>query len=457
MNNQGKGSMSSHLPSNRTRSGICLTVFVLLLSFALVGIANATPPPPDYRAWWATTNTGYLNTSDAGLFVEVDGYISRQGLEKRPPFLPNVSNNFFYSNFTSPEAGERYLTAVWYFNTWGGFTQGKDEMHRYLQQHGTVTPVTLNLSPELAGSNSSDLVNLSGSGQWQAIDATQYESDETSGYLLTFTMDSYPGVNYYIAYYGVVGPVDLREEAHRLHLLAMTNLPVMVLGHWYVFNPKTPMTNSYDSFIPLSGPIFNPANWIPLLAMIASILLTIVGCTILPIIVLASITARIALWMETRVPPRTRAILPWIVAGCLIGVLAVRALFVEEISLGWTDFIAAAVLVPMGVLTAWPLFKGRLKAVQPNSAVFLCVAGTFLTIIIGTVLYLLLGVGLISNAGSFDQPLSYIVGRSVVLRSVVMYLESVVIAIILYSVILLWDLIRRRRQSRQPPAPGEDQ
>ncbi|WP_440950509.1 hypothetical protein [Methanosphaerula subterraneus] len=425
--------MSSHLPPDRIRWGICLAVLALLLSSALIGSVSATPPPPDNYAWWAATNTGYLNVSDAGLFVETDGYISRQGHEKRPPFPSNVSGNYYYTNFTSPKTGEQYLTAVWYFRDWDGFIKEKDELHRYLQQHGTVTPITLNLSPELAGSNSSDLVTLSRSEQWQAIDATRYESDETSGYLLTFVMDSYPGVNYYIAYYGVVGPTDLREEAHRLNLLAMTNLPVMVLGHLYVFNPATPMINTYDSFIPR----FNLTNWIPFLVTFILILLVIFGCTILPIIVLAYISARISLWMETRMTPRTRVILPLIVAGCLIGVLAVRALYVEEISLGWTDLIAAAILVPMGVLTARPLHKGRLKSVKPKSAVFLCVVWTFLIIIIGTVLYYLLGVSYVLNTGSLEQPLLYIVERSVVLRSIIMYLESVIIAIVLYSIILL--------------------
>ncbi|ACL16959.1 MFS transporter [Methanosphaerula palustris] len=448
--------MSLHLSFDRKRWGICLAVLALLLSSTLIGLVSATPPPPDNYAWWATTNTEYLNASDAGLFVETDGYISRQGNEKRPPFLSNVSDNYYYTNFTSPKTGEQYLTAVWYFRDWDGFIKEKDELHRYLQQHGTVTPVALNLSPELADSNSSDLVNLSRSEQWQAIDATQYESDETSGYLLTFVMDSYPGVNYYIAYYGVVGPTDMREEAHHLHLLAMTNLPVMVLGHLYVFNPATPMIKVYDSFIPRFD-ITNWTNWIPFLEIFILILIAVIGYTLIPIIALAYISARISLWMEARMTPRTRGILPLIVAGCLIGVLAVRTLYVEEFSLGWTDLIAAAILVPMGVLTVRPLVKKHQKSVKPKSAVFLCVVWTFLTIIIGTVLYYLLGVRYVLNTGSLEQPLLYIMGHSVVLRSIIMYLESVVIAIVLYAVILFWDRIRRRRQSKKHPEEDEDQ
>jgi hypothetical protein len=153
--------------------------------------------------------------------------------------------------------------------------------------------------------------------------------------------------------------------------------------------------------------------------------------------------------------------MPLIVAGCLIGVLAIRALYVEEFSLGWTDLIAAAILVPMGVLTARPLVKKRQnsvmpKSAKPKSAVFLCVVWTFLTIIIGTVLYYLLGVRYVLNPGPLEQPLLYIMGRSVVLRSIIMYLESVIIAFVLYAVILRKNLIWRRQQSKHPEE-DEDQ
>ncbi|WP_440950510.1 hypothetical protein [Methanosphaerula subterraneus] len=443
--------MSSHLPSERIRWGICLAVLALLLSFSLVAVASATPPPPEYRARWAAPNLEYLNASDAGFFSTVDLYNSEQGLAKRPPFLPNVSDNYYYTTFTSPGNDQQYLDAVWYFNTWDGFTKGKDELNRYLQQHGTITPVVLNLSPELAGSSISDIRDLSGTEQWRTINATRYEGDGTSGDFLTFATNYFPGENYYIAYYGITGSTNVSEDAtHHQHLLAMTSIPRFVMSHWYEFDPATPMTiPDYWSSL-ASNPIFNPKTWIPFLMVFIPILLIVIGYTFIPIIVLAYISARISLWMDAHMTSRTRAILPLIVACCLIGVLAVRAFYIEEISLGWTDFIAAAILVPMGVLTVRPLFKERLKYVKPKSAVFLCVVGTFYTIIIGALLYFFLGVSFTSNAGSLDQSLSYIVSRSVVLRSVILYLMSVVIAIVLYAVILFWDRIRRRRQSKHP-------
>jgi hypothetical protein len=103
-------------------------------------------------------------------------------------------------------------------------------------------------------------------------------------------------------------------------------------------------------------------------------------------------------------------------------------------------------------MIAWPLFKGRLTVVKPRSVVYFCVAGTLFTIILTTASFFLIKVFVIDG-----QPVSFFVSRSVVLRSVIIYLESVIIAIVLYAVILHKDLILRRRQRHQPPAEGEDQ
>ncbi len=428
--------MSSRPPCDKIRRGLRLAILALLISTALVAVVNATPPPPESQTWWAVTNTGYLNASDAGLFVEVDGYSSREGQAKSPPFLLNVSNHFYYSNFTSPNTGEQYLIAVWSFDTLDGFTEGKDELNRYLWQHGTVTPIVLNLSPELAGSSSSDLVNLSRSAQWRAIEATRYNGDRTSGYVLTFAMNSRPGVNYYIAYYGVVGTAEMSEDTtHRLHLLAMTSLPVLVLSRWYEFNPASSVRFPSGFF---------------------SILFVIIGFAFIPVIVLSYITAMMALWMKERVPPRIRVFLPPIVAGFLLGVIAVRALFVTEIALGLTDLVAAAILVPMGILTSWPLVEGRPTTVPPKWAVFICGAFTFFGVIIGNVSFILLT--WVTSPGPVypqNEPLLSIVLRSIVLRSGVIYLESVVLAIVFFSAILLWDWIRRRRQNHLSEGGGD--
>lgn len=101
---------STNPSCNMIRRGVYLA---LLLSFVIVAVANASPPPPNQRAWWAAPELYYLNTSDAGVFIATDSHSSiDRGVIVRPPFLPNVSENFYYSNFTSPDTGEQYLVAI---------------------------------------------------------------------------------------------------------------------------------------------------------------------------------------------------------------------------------------------------------------------------------------------------------------------------------------------------------
>lgn len=440
---------STNLSCIVIRRGVYLAVLAFFLLSVLVAAASASPPPPSYRARWAAPSFDSLNASDAGLFTVVDSYSSELGLSSQPPLLPNISENFYYSNITSPKIGERYLVAIWYFDTLTGFTEGKNELHHYFDQHGTVTPIVLNLSPEIAVSSSPAIAEFSRSTQWQAINATRYESEETSGYAFTFATDYFPGENYYIAYYGIVGPAKLSEgTTHRLRLLATTILPVLIRGG-YEFDPANPMA--------VPDVPFNPAFWAQFISGFLSILFVFIAFAFIPVIVLSYITAMMALWMKDRVPPRTRVFLPPIVAGCLLGIIAVRALFVTEIAIGLTDLVAAAILIPMGVLTSWPLVEGRLATVRPKSAVFFCGAFTFFGIITCTVLFFLLGWAIFTGPIYPNyEPLWFIVSRSVVLRSGVVYLESLILAIVLYSVILLWDRIKRRRQNHMP-AEGEDQ
>ncbi|MEN6341076.1 MAG: hypothetical protein ABFC89_00800 [Methanospirillum sp.] len=441
---------SMHLSSDRIRRGVRLAVLALLLSFVIVAVTNATPPPSNQRAEWAAPQLAGLNVSNPDLFTVVDSHSSGdQGLIIRPPFLPNISENFYYSNITSPKTGEQYLVAVWYFDTWAGFVTGKNELYQYFQQHGTVTPVVLNLSPEHAAATGSDIVNIFRSEQWQAINATRYRGDGTSGESVTFATSYLSGENYYIVYCGIMDSADPGEETmHRLHLLLMRCLVLFAIHKGYEIDPTTPMAVANDSF--------NPASWIRSYAGFFWILFEIIGFTFLPVIALSYITAMMALWMNERISSRTRVLLPPIVAGCLLEVLAVRALFVTEIALGLTDLVATAILIPMGVLTFWPLFEGRLATVRRKWAVFICGAFTFFCVIIGNVSFILLtwvtSPGPVSPHG---EPLLSIVLRSIVLRSGVIYLESLILATVFFSAIPLWDRARRRRQNHLPEGGGD--
>ncbi|MEN6517781.1 MAG: hypothetical protein ABFC38_06255 [Methanospirillum sp.] len=221
-------------------------------------------------------------------------------------------------------------------------------------------------------------MNRSRSKQWQTINATRYEGDATSGDVLTFATNFFPGENYYIAYYGIMGPADLSEETiHRIHRLAMTSLPRFGTIGWYAFDPATPMT--------LPPPPLIPMAWLNRLAFLGLIAFLIVGVVFLPALILAFITATIAFWMGARLAPRIRAVLPPLVAACLI----VASVLLDPISgrtAGvWIASAALVALISMAVLTPWPLFRERGKVVKPRTAVFVCGVGTFFVVLFGIV------------------------------------------------------------------------
>ncbi len=452
--------------SDRIRRGIRLAVLVLLLSSVLFAVASATPPPPEFRARWAAPSLDCLNASDAELFVAADSHSSvvsvmfdphnstdeteQSVAVVRPPLLPDVSENFYYSNFTSPDTGEQYLVVIWFFDTWTRFTAGKDELYQYFQQHGTITPVVLNLSPELAASSKVVIANLSQSEQWQTINATRCESEEASGDVLTFATHFFPGENYYIAYYGVVGPADLSEETvHRIHLLAMTSIPDFVTNALYEFDPATPMTHPPSSPIPWTA-----ISW---LLILCYSLLTIAIVDLVPALALGFLTATTFQKIYVRAAPSIRLLLPPLIAACLIGVLAVIAPLVHGTPAGPIDGVLLAGVVAMGILTPWPLFTGRFKVMKPRSAVFLCGTGTFFL----ALLFTLPLVSLHPNPNDVVRLVNALdpSSSSIAFRSVVLYLQSVVLAIVLYLVALVRDLTLRT-DPEEPTVPqaeeGED-
>ncbi|MCK9593712.1 MAG: hypothetical protein M0Q91_17060, partial [Methanoregula sp.] len=106
--------------------------------------------------------------------------------------------------------------------------------------HGDVSNVTLDLSEELTRTNNTYIAGLKA----RQISAIKYKNATTSGYFIVFETGYYPGQNYYIAYYGVVGSSDIQAHTTQLETLMMTRIPAFLEGSVYEINPELPMTRS---------------------------------------------------------------------------------------------------------------------------------------------------------------------------------------------------------------------
>ncbi|MFA4860065.1 hypothetical protein [Methanoregula sp.] len=140
-----------------------------------------------------------------------------------------------FRSFTSLKTGKSFFSEVWYFNDWSGFKEDRKHLFAFLQQQGTITPVTLDLTENLARTGDPYVAGLHA----REICVTQYSSNETSGYFLVFSTDFFPGENYYIAYYGTDGQSDLVGNNPSLKTLIMSSYPGFVENRKYTYDPST--------------------------------------------------------------------------------------------------------------------------------------------------------------------------------------------------------------------------
>jgi len=212
--------------------------FIMLCAMAFIicctQFAGATPPPPEYRAAYLLpdpTSTYYNQSINLGFLVS-----SPQNSTGVLPAFPGLSEYRASRNFTYTKTGDTYISEVWYFDDGKSFAACREELMDYLREHGTTSPMILDLSEDLARTGDPYIAGLHAT----RINATAYRAADTSGYFIIVSMDFFQGENYYIAYYGTAGRSDLEAGTPQLKTLIMSCFPGFVEGRTYTFDPVSP-------------------------------------------------------------------------------------------------------------------------------------------------------------------------------------------------------------------------
>lgn len=221
----------------KIRFHLIFLFFVITFS-SFISVASAGAPPMDNRPGYLLPNLypPYINQSIGDCFNVTDQFPTTRSF-RSPPFFLNMSENHAFMNISCEKTGERYVSEVWYFTDWDEFSTQRESLFGYLTQHGTVSNVTLDLSPELARTNNSYISGFS----TRQIDAIKYENSLTAGYFVIFSTNMFPEPSYYITYYGIVGPANLQEHTSPLKTLMVSTIPGLMEYQTCVFNPESPM------------------------------------------------------------------------------------------------------------------------------------------------------------------------------------------------------------------------
>lgn len=206
---------------------------VVLLGYC-TQIAGASPPPPEYRASYLLPNPDdpYYNQSVNTGFRVCHPVNNNNTF----PDFPELSPYRALGNYTFEKTGDMYISEIWYFNNGSSFASGREELMRYLQEHGKTTPVILDISGELARTGDPYIAGLHAT----RINATAYEAADTSGYFIQVSSHFFSTDNYYIAYYGTAERSGLDAATPQIRTLVMTCIPGFVEKTKHTFDPVLP-------------------------------------------------------------------------------------------------------------------------------------------------------------------------------------------------------------------------
>jgi len=211
-----------------------ILILGVVLTVVGIPIADATPPPYVGRAWYLLPQPASLYYNESNGFVFSDATL--QVFREKSTRLPWLSEYCAFGNYTHKGSGTTYVAEIWYYHDWESFQADRDYPVSYLPEHGAVTPVSLDLSEELANSNNPYISGL----RTRQVNATRYISGATSGYFIIFSTGFFPGENYYIAYYGTGRGSALSEDTPCLKALIMSVFPGFVEHTEYMFDPVAP-------------------------------------------------------------------------------------------------------------------------------------------------------------------------------------------------------------------------
>ncbi len=206
---------------------IIITVFCPWLFFLFIPIGPGLPPPEAMQVWYLPS-PDYVSGENGSVvvnetFAEYFSLIGERKKGSSPPFFPALSLYCGYANYSRTKSTDRYLAGEWYFGDKKQLQQAENELYRYLEEHGRVSTVELNISEERK--RMGDLRYAP-----KSFDATKYESEITSGYFLVYEKPFVPyRADYFIVYYGTIGAVDLSNQTPFLKAL--------IAGGYYLNDP----------------------------------------------------------------------------------------------------------------------------------------------------------------------------------------------------------------------------
>ena len=196
---------------------IAVGAFGALLLLDLLTIGPGYPPPEALQKWYIPQpRYEYAENGSVVVNRTIEGDIVLLGdIEERCSSLfPDLSRYCSHAVYLDTVSSDRYLVVNWYFDDNADFLQAEEVLCSRLRSSGNVTSAELILPNKPDISPDEPVSGL--------ITVTKYESEASSGYFVAVEKPLSPEhSDYFIVYYGVLGPADLLDHTDALEELML--------------------------------------------------------------------------------------------------------------------------------------------------------------------------------------------------------------------------------------------
>ncbi|MCK9632546.1 MAG: hypothetical protein M0R30_13020 [Methanoregula sp.] len=175
--------------------------------------------PPSINGWYFPQPDGRYNDGTQ-IFANTGAeHYGMNGPVSRicPEMFPVLSSDCIqaqYERFYANDSGmdSHYIVISWYFNDAIKFSDAEHELNDFLKRSGTVSDISLDLNPEFQRISALRADNVQYS--FTSVPVSQYTSNVTSGYFITYARPLIRDrQDYIVMYYGVLNDSDIRAHA----------------------------------------------------------------------------------------------------------------------------------------------------------------------------------------------------------------------------------------------------
>jgi hypothetical protein len=209
-----------------------ILLFGYILVFHIILVLPTGPGLPQHMDFSGAVigNAGSLCAStDNANRPESEFCVSQKNSGNYPEF-PSLSPMAGYAVFRKTGTDFSYVAAIWYFENPDECATSEKELSQYLNDHGQVLPVTLDLTQEIQSWKYTGKQVPS-----PVLKGTAFENNDTTGYFFAVKNAIVPSRNdCFIEYFGRIDESDLSAGSTDLRqLIALEGNP------WYLFTGQT--------------------------------------------------------------------------------------------------------------------------------------------------------------------------------------------------------------------------